>query len=125
MGYTVTVNHPHFPEDTEISVGGLDRVSNGGKLEVDEDMERMFMMMSGRTLDEAFKNDHAVSIEGKSALDKAEIDSILALFEPTEVEQPEAEQPATAIDDLLADRQAQNPDAETNTTTNDDQGGES
>lgn len=86
MGYTVKYNHPHFPEGTEFNVGNLGRVPNGGSLEIDEDMERTFLMTNGVTIEDTFKGDAMVELSGSSSLDKSEVDQILAFFAPTEEE---------------------------------------
>ena len=92
MAYTVKYEHPHFPEGTVFNVGGLDRVPNGGTLEVDEDMERNFLYARGLTLEDAFSNDHAVTLSGASALDKSEVNDILAAVNPVpEVEEEPAQ----------------------------------
>ena len=88
MGYTVKVNHPHFPEGTVFNVGGLDRVPNGDSLEVDDEMERLFIMQQGQTLEDAFADDHMVEVSGSSALDNDERNSLLEAYGP----QPEPEE---------------------------------
>lgn len=83
MAYTVKVEHPHFPEGTVFNVGGLDRVPNGGTLEVDDEMERLFIMQQGQTVEDAFANDHAISVSGSSALDDDERKSLVEAYGPT------------------------------------------
>lgn len=87
MGYTVKVNHPHFPEGTPFNVGGLDRVENGGSLNVDDEMERLFIMSNGKTLEDAFANDHAISVSGSSSLDNNEVAALLEAYAPAPVEE--------------------------------------
>jgi hypothetical protein len=97
MAYTVKYEHPHFPEGTMFNVGGLDRVPNGGTLEIDEDTERNFLYARGLTLEDAFSNDHAVTLSGASALDKSEVSDILAAVNPVpEVEEEPAPETTTS-----------------------------
>lgn len=95
MSYTLKYNHPHFPEGTIFNVAGLDRVPNGGTLEIDEEMERFFLAEHGKTLEDAFKNDHAVTLSGSSSLDPSYIEKMTATPEVEETEtEPEQDQPA-------------------------------
>lgn len=91
MSYTVTVNHPHFAEGYPFSVEGLDKVPNGGSIEVDEEMERMFVIAHGHSFEDAFNNNAVVSISGSSALDRSELDSLVETYGP---------QPEVSIDEL-------------------------
>ncbi|SRR6266496_3056878 len=86
MGYTLKFSHPHFPEGTEFNVGNLGRVPNGGSLVIDEEAERLFLMSNGVTLADSFKGDDSVTLTGSSALDKSEVNEILAFFAPGEEE---------------------------------------
>lgn len=95
MGYTVKVNHPHFPEGTVFNVGGLDRVPNGDSLEIDDEMERLFIMQQGQTLEDAFANDHMVTVEGSSSLDNDERNSLLEAYGPA----PEVEIKSESLTD--------------------------
>lgn len=115
MGYTVKVEHPHFPEGEIFNVGGLDRVPNGGTLEVDDEMERLFVMSHGQTLEDAFANDAIVSLSGSSALDKDELDSLLEAYAP----QPEE----TATEETVDEEPPPTWMQSANKTT-DDEGGE-
>lgn len=90
MGYTVSVNHPHFPEGHIFNVGGLDRVPNGGSLEVDDEMERLFIMSNGQTVEDGFTNDAVISVSGSSALDDDERNSLLEAYAPQTEEEVEA-----------------------------------
>lgn len=83
MGYTLKVEHPHFPEGTVFNVGGLDRVPNGSTLDVDDEMERLFVMTQGKTVEDAFANDATISVNGSSALDKDELNSLLEAYGAT------------------------------------------
>jgi hypothetical protein len=78
MGYTVEVNHPHFPADYEMNVGGLGLIPNGSSTEVDEDAERLFILQHGVTVEEGFVNDAIVNSTGSSTLDTTEIDDLVA-----------------------------------------------
>lgn len=93
MSYTLKYDHPHFPEGMEFNVGNLGRVENKGSMEIDEEMERLFLMSNGITLEDAFKGNAVASISGSSALDKSEVDYILSTFTPPEVEEPAIEEP--------------------------------
>jgi hypothetical protein len=87
VAYTVKFEHPHFPtgEDApEFGVTGLGRVVNGGSLEVDEDMERNFVTTSGKSVEDAFKNDSLVTLSGSSELSADDLKSLLPAPEPTE-----------------------------------------
>jgi hypothetical protein len=96
MGYTLKVEHPHFPEGTVFNVGGLDRIPNGSTLDVDDEQERLFVMTQGKTLEDAFANDATISVSGSSALDRDELDSLLeaygATIETEEVNNGESEE---------------------------------
>lgn len=99
MGYTIKVNHPHFPEGMVFNVGGLDRVPNGGSLEVDDEMERLYIMTNGQTIEDGFKNDAIVELSGSSALDQSELDALIEAYGPQPepvptVEEEPADQPA-------------------------------
>lgn len=99
MGYTVEVNHPHFPEGMEFNVSGLGIIPNGGSTEVDEDAERLFILQHGVTVEEGFANDAVASSSGSSTLDQTEVDDLIAaspLGPPEEEVTPEEETaPAT------------------------------
>lgn len=88
MSYTLKFSHPHFPEGMEFNVNNLGRVPNGGSLEIDEDMERGFMMINGVPLEDTFKDDVMVELTGTSELDQSERDAILEFFNPPQVEVP-------------------------------------
>lgn len=92
MGYTVSVNHPNFKEGVEFNVGNLGRIPNGDSMEVDEETERLFLMSNGVSLEDAFANDHAVTVSGSSSLTDEEVDSIKKSFvgrEESVIEQPQ------------------------------------
>lgn len=80
MSYTVSVNHPHFPEGTEFSVGNLGVVPNGSSKEIDEDDERLFLSARGLPLNEAYAGDAAIKVTGSGHLSKAEVDEVKAMF---------------------------------------------
>jgi len=96
MGYTVEVNHPHFPADYEMNVGGLGLIPNGGSTEVDEEAERLFILQHGVTVEDGFANDGVANTSGSSALDTTEQDDLLAAsgLVPEEEEPPVDEAPA-------------------------------
>jgi hypothetical protein len=98
MSYTLKFSHPHFPEGMEFNVNNLGRVPNGGSLEIDEDMERGFMMINGVPLEDTFKDDVMVELTGTSELDQSEKDAILEFFNPPEVEAPVVEEDGTTPD---------------------------
>lgn len=83
MGYTLKVEHPHFPEGMIFNVGGLDRVPNGSTLDVDDEQERLFVMTQGKSIEDAFANDAIISVSGSSALDRDELNSLLEAYSAT------------------------------------------
>lgn len=91
MGYTVKVQHPHFPEGTVFNVGGLDRIPNGSSVDVDDEAERLFIMTQGQTIEDAFANDAVVDVSGSSALDPGEVNSLIEAYGPA----PAAEETET------------------------------
>lgn len=82
MGYTVSVNHPHFPEGQEFGVGTFGSIPNGSSKEISEEEERLFVMRRGLSVEEAFAGDAAIKITGSSALDKSELESMKEFFNP-------------------------------------------
>lgn len=87
MSYTLSAEHPDFPDDTEFGVLTLGRVKNHGTLEVDEETERLFVTENGMTLAEAFKNNAVFTLSGNSYLTDKEVAELIP--EPTEGEQPQ------------------------------------
>ncbi len=77
MSYTLKLEHPHFPADQEFSLNGLGLVTNGGSLEVDEDQEREFVAMNGRSMEDAFGNTSGITLSGGSSLSAEELKSLL------------------------------------------------
>lgn len=89
MGYKVSVNHPHFPDGTEFSIGALGVIPNGSSKDVDEDEERAFLNMRGLPLHEAFVGDATINVTGSHTLSTTEIDEVKAFF-AAGVEEPVA-----------------------------------
>jgi hypothetical protein len=85
MSYTLTFSHPHFPDGIPFNIGNLGSVPNGGTLEVDEEMERFYIMTHGVTLEDGFNDDATVTLAGTSALDPAEVQSIIDSINPPQV----------------------------------------
>jgi len=109
MAYTVQYEHPHFAtgEDApEFGIAGLGSIPNGGTIEVDEDMERNFLMTQGKTLEDALDNDAMITLSGSSALDPSETEDILSqvvveepvVEEQTVVDEPQPNQTVSAAD---------------------------
>jgi hypothetical protein len=77
VSYTLTYEHPQFPQDYEFGINNLGLVKNGGSIEIDEDVERMFMASQGRTIEAALATDPFVTLSGSSALSQEERDSLV------------------------------------------------
>jgi hypothetical protein len=96
VSYTLTFEHPDFPDETEFGIQDLGRVLNHGTLEVDEDAERRFVSARRISLEDAFGDNPMISLSGSSTLTDDEISDLTA---PTEAELAEqeaaAEQPMT------------------------------
>jgi hypothetical protein len=96
VSYTLTFEHPDFPDEVEFGIQDLGRVQNHGTLEVDEDAERRFVSTRRVSLEDAFGDSPMISLSGSSTLTDDEISELTA---PTESELAEretaAEQSAT------------------------------
>jgi hypothetical protein len=77
MGYTINLNHPHFPKGTPFSVTGLGEIENGGSIGLDEDAERFFVANTGLTVEEAFTNDASIKLSGSSELTDDDIKQLI------------------------------------------------
>lgn len=129
MSYTVTYENKAFPDDKEFTVAGLGVLVNGVPLEVDEALERNYVLVTRRTIEESLGSDGCFTVEGSSTLsgdaikevfgiDLSEIsDSPVSISEEV---QPEVAQPvainATGVtpdepDPLLALQPDNNPDS--------------
>lgn len=100
MSYTLTFEHPDFPDEVEFGIQDLGRVQNHGTLEVDEDAERRYVSTRRISLADAFGDSPMISLSGSSTLTDDEISKLAAPAEAELAEQQPAttaatEQPAT------------------------------
>jgi hypothetical protein len=77
MGYTLRLDHPHFPEGTIFAVSGLPEMENGKSIGIDEDGERFFVANVGLSVEDAFANDPTVSVSGSSDLSADEVKQLI------------------------------------------------
>lgn len=77
MGYTLKFKHPHFDEEKEFAVTDLGLVKNGGSIEIDEDMERLFVANNEISIEDAFKNNSMITLSGSSTLSGDELKQLL------------------------------------------------
>ncbi len=94
MPYTVKFEHPHFPEDYEFAVSGLGLIPNGCTLEVDADMEHLFVASRGMTIEDAFKDSPEVTLSGSTALSS----DVIAQLVPPPVQEVEETVPAPVVE---------------------------
>jgi len=60
----VTYNNPQLPKGEELAIVGLGLIENGGSIEVTSEQEAEFEATTGRTLQEAAKDDEMLSVGG-------------------------------------------------------------
>lgn len=77
MGYSLKFEHPHFDEEKEFAVTDLGLVKNGGSIEVDEDMERLFVANNEMSIEDAFKSNDMITLSGSSTLSGDELKTLL------------------------------------------------
>lgn len=66
MAYTVKYTHEAFPDDREFDIRGLGLLKNGESVTVDEELERNFILVNRRTIEDAFGDDDHFEVSGTS-----------------------------------------------------------